>query len=534
MAQLHELLKEDQEPFLLKSYIADKRGQLKRPSPKTQLQVKKRRPISEVSNFPRNLCKNACFFSLQDSPDLRKSPLFEFSSPAAKSPCKSPNAIFLQIPTRTAALLVEAAMRIQKQSTSSKPKTQNHSKNHGFGLIGSLLKRLKTRTQKPEIEGNGVKVSVKDILRWDSSVGRRKISSEDSQLKMEEDKFDSGLSLEDQSASEIRATCEMCFASSNVNSRPSSEVWSLDMDTSSSCQSDYSEAILGTTDCVCCETKVFCESPFRFVLETTPSPSGSRTPEFSSPATTPVRHKQEEKEGLKNFQVEEEEEDKEQCSPVSVLDPPFEDDDEEHDEEDEEHGFDLECSYAIMQRTKKQLMQKLRRFEKLAELDPIELEKRMLEEDDDEDEGYYNSIGDVEAESEECDDDESKTSESNREENLDGFVREVLCKSSFPSSKRIPEDVKRLVSDLIVEEHRKEDDGFSNREEVVRRVCKRFNSWNEVESNTIDMMVEQDFRKELDGWKQNQGQVGETAVEIELAIFGLLVEELAMELVCLT
>lgn len=179
-------------------------------------------------------------------------------------------------------------------------------------------------------------------------------------------------------------------------------------------------------------------------------------------------------------------------------------------------------------------MQKLRRFEKLAELDPIELEKRMLEEDDDEDQGYYNSIGDVEAESEECDDDESKTSESSREENLDGFVREVLCKSSFPSSKRIPEDVKRLVSDLIVEEHRKEDDGFSNREEVVRRVCKRFNSWNEVESNTIDMMVEQDFRKELDGWKQNQGQVGETAVDIELAIFGLLVEELAMELVCLT
>lgn len=179
-------------------------------------------------------------------------------------------------------------------------------------------------------------------------------------------------------------------------------------------------------------------------------------------------------------------------------------------------------------------MQKLRRFEKLAELDPVELEKRMLEEYDDEDE-EYNSIGDLGAESEECDDDdESNTSESSREENLDGFVREILNKSSFPSLKRIPEDVKRLVSDLIVEEHREEDDGFSNREEVVRRVCKRFNSWNEVESNTIDMMVEQDFRKELSGWKQNQGQVGETAVEIELAIFSLLVEELAMELVCLT
>lgn len=536
MAQkhLHELLKEDQEPFLLKSYIADKRGQLKRPSPKTQLQVKKRRPISEVSNFPRNLCKNACFLSLQDSPDLRKSPLFDFSSPAAKSPCKSPNAIFLQIPTRTAALLVEAAMRIQKQSTNSKPKNQNNNKNHGFGLIGSFLKRLKThrnRTQKREIEGNGVKVSVKDILRWDSSVGRRKISIEETQLKME-DTFDSGLSLEEQSASEISATCEMCFSSNCNGSRPSSAVWSedkcLDLDTSSSSQSDYSEAIMGT-DCVCCEKKSFCESPFRFVLETTPSPSGSRTPEFSSPPTSPIRHKQEEGEGLKNFQVEEEEEDKEQCSPVSVLDPPFEDDDEGRDDEDEEDGFDLECSYAIMQRTKKQLMQKLRRFEKLAELDPVELEKRMLEEEDD-DEEEYNSIGDIE----ECDDDESKTSESIMEENLDGFVREVLCKSRFHCMKRIPEDVMRLVSDLIVEERREEDDSFKNREEVVRRVCKRIESWKQVESNTIDMMVEQDFRKELDGWKKNQGQVGETAVEIELAIFGLLVEELAMELVCLT
>jgi len=48
---------------------------------------------------------------------------------------------------------------------------------------------------------------------------------------------------------------------------------------------------------------------------------------------------------------EEEEEDKEQCSPVCVLDPPFEDDDEGHGngDEGEEGGFDLECSYAIVQ-----------------------------------------------------------------------------------------------------------------------------------------------------------------------------------------
>lgn len=43
----------------------------------------------------------------------------------------------------------------------------------------------------------------------------------------------------------------------------------------------------------------------------------------------------------------EEEEEKEQFSPVSVLDPPFEDD----DDCNEEGSYDLECSYAIVQST---------------------------------------------------------------------------------------------------------------------------------------------------------------------------------------
>ena len=54
--------------------------------------------------------------------------------------------------------------------------------------------------------------------------------------------------------------------------------------------------------------------------------------------------------------LEEEEEEKEQCSPVSVLDPPFQDDgygpvDDDDDDDDENDGFDLECSYEIVQST---------------------------------------------------------------------------------------------------------------------------------------------------------------------------------------
>ncbi|XVF76259.1 hypothetical protein PTKIN_Ptkin13bG0251700 [Pterospermum kingtungense] len=358
MAQkhLHELLQEDQEPFLLKKYIADRRCQLKKPSPRTHhLQIKKREPISQSSNFPPNFCKNACFFSFHDSPDPRKSPLFEFPSPA-KSPCKSPNAVFLHIPARTAALLLEAALRIQKQS-SSKTKPQSKNNDSTLGLFGSFLKRIthRSRNRKREITNEGAKVS---------TPGKNNLS----QSKMS-------------SAMEEKSGCEMGFSCSH-NGRPSSAVWSesneeksmdMDFDTSCSCsqycgQSEdfeeifMSKEVLGSDSTFHSCDKHFCESPFHFVLQRSPS-FGQQTPLFSAPATSPNRHQKQDKENyeresLKKLQVEEEEEEKEQCSPVSVLDPPFEDDDDRHvdddddndnDDDDEHDGFDLECSYAIVQ-----------------------------------------------------------------------------------------------------------------------------------------------------------------------------------------
>ncbi|TXG58328.1 hypothetical protein EZV62_016157 [Acer yangbiense] len=474
---LHELLQEDQEPFQLKNYIADRRCQLKRSSPNTQLQVKKRKPLSQTSNFTSNFCKNACLFSFQDSPDPRKSPLFEFQSPA-KSPCRSPNAIFLHIPARTAALLLEAAHRIQKQS--SKPKIQN--KNSSFSLFGSLRKKLTHRNKTRKLEsssGDGVKVSVKDILRWDSSVGRSKASNEMFKEQM--------VGVEEKSA------CEMGFSCS-CDGRPSSAVWSesnedksLDLDLETSCSSQcedyFGEEIEFVSndrengDFDSCE-KHFCESPFRFVLQKSPS-SGLRTPDFSSPATSPNRYKKEDKE-----------------------------------------SHDIEI-YAIVQRAKQQLLHKLRRFEKLAELDPIELEKRMLEQEEDDDDDTDNDTNDLEEE-EDSEDYES---------NVDGFLKQVVSQSDYHHQRRIPEDMKRLMTDLIAEEER-EQNRSDDREGVVKRVCRRLESWKEVEPNTIDMMVEQDIRKQLDGWKRNdQEQVGDTALEIELAIFGLLMEELSEELV---
>lgn len=158
-------------------------------------------------------------------------------------------------------------------------------------------------------------------------------------------------------------------------------------------------------------------------------------------------------------------------------------------------------------------MYKLRRFEKLAELDPIELEKRMMEQLEDEE--YQDDV-----------EDNDEFIPAYKTWSLDSFVTEVVSKSELLRRRKVPTDMKRLVSDLISEENRE----MKSREIVLGSVCNKLDSWKEVECNTIDMMVELDLRSELPQWKKWQEQREETALEIELAIFGVLVEELTKEL----
>ncbi|XP_065856917.1 uncharacterized protein [Euphorbia lathyris] len=471
---LHQLLQEDQEPFLLTNYIADRRFQLHKPSlspaRRSHLQVKKLHPVSVSHNF--------CFFSINNSPEV-KSPIFEFKSPAAtgRSPCnnKSPNSssIFLHVPAKTASLLLEAAVRIQKQKQKQKQSSSSRSSN-GFGLFGSLIKRI-TQRKKREIccggggDGSG-SVSVKDII-----LRRRK----------EDEKMRFSSELETSSSSQSDGEEEEEFVTKLIDSNGISDFDSFD--------------------------DLFCDSPFHFVLRRSPS-SGHRTPVFSSPATSPNKGREKNEVQKEDEEEEEEEEDKEQNSPVSVLDPPFEDDDDGHDHHSQDDGFDLDYSYAFVQRAKHQLLQKLRRFEKLAELDPVELEKRMQEQED------------------ENDDDFTDEDEDEQEQDIHDMIIQQLNQTSFGRTRKIPLDMKRLVSDLINEE---EQSDITDRESMAKRVCKRFEGWKEVESNTIDMMVEEDFKKQVDEWKKYEEQVGEAALEIEVSIFKVLVEELSEELVAL-
>ncbi|CAJ1968703.1 unnamed protein product [Sphenostylis stenocarpa] len=463
MAEKHlrDLLLEDQEPFLLKHYISERRTLLKRPSPNTTLR-------KNTSNFPLN----KCLLSLHNA---TKSPVLQSVSPTQKqSPLRPSSA-------KTATLLLEAALRIHKHA---KPRPTR-----AFGIFGSLFKKLTNQRKREQIHDDvGVKV-VRSCGSRPSSSGVWSESNEDKSLDLET--CSSGHSFDDSVEQEIQF----------LNKRNLGNAHDL----------------------------FFCQSPFRFSLRRSPDFSPRRTPEFSSPAASPCRHNSQVQlagltrwcgefehrveldneinggDGVNKFQSGEEEEDKEQCSPVSVLDPPFDDDDDD-DNDHGEDGFDLDCSYANVQRTKQHLLDRLCRFEKLAELDPVELEKRMLDQED------------------------SKTC--GEEKVLGESVVEILSHSRVDAMQQAPEDLKRLVYDLIMEEETEVNSSEERKMVVMRRVCRRLELWKEVECNTIDMMIEEDFSREEGRWKKNTEHKGELVQELELAIFCYLVEELSEELVC--
>ncbi|CAN7113640.1 unnamed protein product [Brassica rapa subsp. narinosa] len=495
---LKDLLEEDQEPFQLQSYISDRRRQI------THLQVKKRGPVSHNAGLPSRFCRNACFFSLRESPDPKKSPLFE-----PKSPNRSQNAIFVNIPARTASMLLEAAVRIQKQSSEgSKTKTRNVG--NAFGIFGSVLKKL-THRKKREISGGGVS-SVKDMLRWESPVVRKIVTKR----KGEEQNSSQTQKTASEKQFSRRSSSSGVWSESVTNGERS---WECDFEPSISSSSgsdgldELACGLMNGSDLS--EDKRFCESPFHFVLQTTmSSPGGFRTPNFTSPAASPrhdypeMKKDSYEVEKLKKLEVEEEEEeeDKEQSSPVSVLDPPFEDDDEDIHMDDN----NITSSFRSVQKAKHLLLQKLCRFEQLASLDPLELEETMSDQVTEED--------------------------SEEEEMINRYQREIITqrvlKTYFEDMTKVPEGIEALISDLVSEELQYNSLLQDGESQVAKSVCERLRSWRDVESNTIDMMVEHDFRTErLGSWRsKNEAEVAEAVVEIEFEIFEDLVEELSQDI----
>ncbi|KAH0886945.1 hypothetical protein HID58_063041 [Brassica napus] len=399
---LHELLEDDQEPFHLNHYISDLRSQMGC----SELRVKKRKS-ENAAVLPHGFfsCESSCFFATH----ANKSPLFELRSPANKKVRDG-----LHIPARTAAILLEAAARIQKQQNN---KSKNRARNRGnaFGLLGSVLKRLTNLNGKPPLD----------------NADRNAVLSE--------------------------PTCR---------------------------SSSSRERLVEIGD------KYFCESPIHFVLHTTPSTSGHRTSHFTSTATSPARRSTEdedsdETESLEKVRGQEEEE--EQCSPVSVLDPlEEEEDDKDHHQQEPGHLNLPSCSFEVVQRAKRRLLKKLRRFEKLAGLEPADLEGKMSEEEE------------VCEESEEDDNIRVYDWDEEYEDVNEAMARESGCMQEERQEKWMMLNAWRVGMGADV---------------------------------YVDAVVQKDMRGEAGQWTKHGGEVEETVADLELSIFLFLIDEFSHELV---
>lgn len=202
---LRDLLREDQEPFHVHNYIADEHFS------------KLCKPIFyQTSSLNLTLCTKSCF-----KPSLFHSP--------RKSPRRSSAALFLKIPAKTAAVLLEAATKIHKHSFIPKTPVVNT----GFcSFVKRLRDKNKTRKCSHKLE----------------------VNSEDARL-------------------------------SSAGWSESNEIKSLDLESSSTTSTyDYTQG----TDIHSRENECSSGQPFCFALQR--CSHADHTPEFLSPVASPISH----------------------------------------------------------------------------------------------------------------------------------------------------------------------------------------------------------------------------------------------------
>ncbi|KAI4318845.1 hypothetical protein MLD38_032505 [Melastoma candidum] len=140
---LHELLSQDQEPFLLHDYLLHRLRQLHPPS--TALLLPPSRPSTRRLSFPSLYDFSLKRLRFVPSHNPANSPLFEL--PSTASPPRSPRhraAVSLLVPARTTALLLEAASRIQRSGSARLPRKQSF----GGRIMGLVMKRFARRKSK--------------------------------------------------------------------------------------------------------------------------------------------------------------------------------------------------------------------------------------------------------------------------------------------------------------------------------------------------------------------------------------------------
>lgn len=268
-------------------------------------------------------------------------------------------------------------------------------------------------------------------------------------------------------------------------------------------------------------------------------------------------------------------EEAEQLSPVSVLDSPFED----------TPGF--ENTYATIQRAKRQLLKKISAYEQLAYMDPLLLEKRVASWKDSSEDESGNCTEEDESQSMGIDVDSTDISSSaqtspctSHDDEMDweeDVGTEYHMKQDVHFSQTIPESLPpaspltslrgshhpslvaarqahKLLFDRVNEElqssRKRHGCGFmagvepwlreqqqQAQEQLVKKIiCGQISpssAWKEeIDTDShADRIVELDFKRERQEWKIFREEAEEVGVNIELAIFGVLVEEVLLDLV---
>ncbi|KAF6160465.1 hypothetical protein GIB67_019234 [Kingdonia uniflora] len=225
---------------------------------------------------------------------------------------------------------------------------------------------------------------------------------------------------------------------------------------------------------------------------------------------------------------------KDQLSPVSVLDCPF--------DEDEESSPSFNSSLEKMERTKHKLTQKIRRFESLTKLEPINLEKRIesMEQDDSLDcqsDSYSLLVNNDSDEDQEHEDDDSIKTEAKARELL-----KLIKQETSISEESRKWNVDNLLVDFfrdeimennLIKKPTKDDDD----NEYDNALLKGARDWMTGNCRPLDWGVEESrgtHVKDMERggrWKTFEEEQSDIGLELEITVLDSLMDELVLDLV---
>ncbi|KAJ4956870.1 hypothetical protein NE237_013653 [Protea cynaroides] len=202
---------------------------------------------------------------------------------------------------------------------------------------------------------------------------------------------------------------------------------------------------------------------------------------------------------------------KEQFSPVSVLDFPDEEDDDD-DGGETEMPSSFHQSLANMERKKQKLMQNIRRFESLAQLEPVDLDKRivLLEKDD-----------------------SDESSEGEEQEGEDELEAKMAEEKSIELLKLVKPTSSGNLDSVLLDFFKERIMGRIN-EGDYKELMKVGRDW-----MSDDMVLDLEYNREsyvteMDNeggrWRKFEEEQAELAAEVERLVLGSLVDELLVDL----